>query len=71
MGTDELGRDNFLEHSMERGSRSGAPTEHNILQTKVERFFQIDFLSPVIASAFLFDVPSALVPQLRFRPRPC
>jgi hypothetical protein len=36
------------------------------LQTKVGEFFSTDFLSPVIATAFIFDIPSLLVPQLRF-----
>ena len=47
-------------------SRSGDPAVHNFLQKRVEAFFQTDFLSPVIASAFLFDLPSFFVPQLRF-----
>src|SRR5436190_912681 len=36
------------------------------LAGKVQAFFATDFLSPVIASAFVFDIPSLLVPQLRF-----
>jgi hypothetical protein len=44
------------------------PSVDNILQTKVQEFFATDFLSPVIASAFIFDVPSLFVPQLRFGP---
>ncbi|KAB2919235.1 MAG: hypothetical protein F9K29_06365 [Hyphomicrobiaceae bacterium] len=36
------------------------------LEDKVTRFFDADFLSPVIASAFIFDIPSLLLPQLRF-----
>jgi hypothetical protein len=36
------------------------------LEGKVQAFFTSDFLSPVIASAFVFDIPSLLVPQLRF-----
>jgi hypothetical protein len=42
------------------------PTVDNVLQTKVQDFFNTDFLSPVIASAFIFDIPSLFIPQLRF-----
>lgn len=45
---------------------TGGPTVDNLLQTRVHDFFQTDFLSPVIASAFLFDIPSMFIPQLRF-----
>jgi hypothetical protein len=38
----------------------------NVLQTKVQEFFTTDFLSPVIASAIIFDIPSLFIPQLRF-----
>ena len=47
-------------------SRLREPDEYQVLQSKVGKFFDTDFLSPVIASAFLFDVPTILVPQLRF-----
>jgi hypothetical protein len=47
-------------------SRLREPEEYQVLQSKVAKFFDTDFLSPVIASAFLFDVPTLLVPQLRF-----
>ncbi len=36
------------------------------LEDKVTKFFDADFLSPVIASAFIFDIPGLLLPQLRF-----
>ena len=42
------------------------PTVDNYLQAQVQRFFETDFLTPVIASAFIFDAPSVFVPQLRF-----
>ena len=42
------------------------PNVDNTLQTRVHKFFEADFLSPVIASAFLFDIPGLLIPQLRF-----
>jgi hypothetical protein len=42
------------------------PTVDNYLQTQVQRFFETDFLTPVIASAFIFDAPSIFIPQLRF-----
>jgi hypothetical protein len=42
--------------------RPGAPK----LEEKVNAFFTADFLSPVVDSALLFDVPSLLVPWLRF-----
>ena len=41
------------------------PAIDNVLQTKVQDFFKTDFLSPVIASAFIFDIPSLLIPPLR------
>jgi len=47
-------------------SRSGELSKHNFLQTKVQTFFETDFLSPVIARGLLFDAPSLLAPQLRF-----
>lgn len=42
------------------------PKQDNYLQSKVEQFFTTDFLSPVVASAFIYDLPSLLIPQLRF-----
>lgn len=42
------------------------PTLDNHLQTQVQKFFETDFLTPVIASAFIFDAPSLFIPQLRF-----
>lgn len=45
---------------------TAGPTIDNSLQTRVHDYFQTDFLSPVIASAFLFDIPSLFIPQLRF-----
>lgn len=46
----------------------GEPTLVNTpIEDHVRRFFATDFLSPVIASAFIFDIPSLIVPQLRFR----
>jgi len=42
------------------------PTLDNYLQTQVQRFFETDFLTPVITSAFIFDAPSLFIPQLRF-----
>ncbi len=42
------------------------PKEDRYLQSKVEDFFTTDFLSPVVASAFIYDIPSLLIPQLRF-----
>jgi hypothetical protein len=36
------------------------------LEEKVTEFFSANFLSPVIASALIFDLPGLLVPQLRF-----
>lgn len=47
-------------------SRTGDPMAYRFLQEKVEEFFATDFLSPVIASGLLFDVPSFVIPQLRF-----
>ena len=47
-------------------SPTRGPEFDNALQTKVGEFFSTDFLSPVIATAFIFDIPSLLVPQLRF-----
>jgi hypothetical protein len=45
----------------------GAPTKINTpIEGHVRRFFETDFLSPVIASAFIFDIPSLIIPQLRF-----
>ena len=45
----------------------GAPTMVNTpIEGYVRRFFETDFLSPVIASAFIFDIPSLIIPQLRF-----
>lgn len=42
------------------------PKQDNYLQSKVEQFFTTDFLSPVVASAFIYDLPSLVIPQLRF-----
>jgi hypothetical protein len=42
--------------------RPGAPK----LVDRVKEFFGADFLSPVVDSALLFDVPSLFVPWLRF-----
>ena len=42
--------------------RPGAP----ILEKQVKAFFAADFLSPVVDSALLFDIPSLLVPWMRF-----
>lgn len=42
--------------------RPGAPK----LEEKVKAFFTADFLTPVVDSALLFDIPSLLVPWLRF-----
>lgn len=36
------------------------------LETSVSDFFGSDLLSPVVASAFIFDIPSLFLPQLRF-----
>jgi len=47
-------------------SRTTDPMSFSFLQKNVQTFFETDFLSPVIASAILFDVPGFLVPQLRF-----
>lgn len=47
-------------------SRTTDPMSFNFLQKNVQTFFETDFLSPVIASAILFDVPAFVVPQLRF-----
>ena len=47
-------------------SPTRGPEFDNALQTKIGEFFSTDFLSPVIATAFIFDIPSLLVPQLRF-----
>ena len=47
-------------------SRTTDPMAFSFLQKNVQEFFETDFLSPVIASAILFDVPGFLVPQLRF-----
>src|SRR5262245_25121316 len=45
----------------------GEPTTINTpIENHVRRFFETDFLSPVIASAFIFDIPSLIIPQLRF-----
>src|SRR5262245_30893909 len=49
-------------------SQRREPVDYQVLQRKVDSFFGTDFLSPVIASALLFDVPTILVPQLRFGP---
>jgi hypothetical protein len=49
-------------------SRLGDPSTFNFLQRKVQAFFQTDFLSPVISSAVLFDLPGLVVPQLRLGP---
>ena len=42
--------------------RPGAPK----LEDKVKDFFTADFLSPVVDSAMAFDIPSLVVPWLRF-----
>ncbi len=42
------------------------PLAFRFLQDKVQAYFRSDFLSPVVASALLFDIPSFFVPQLRF-----
>jgi hypothetical protein len=47
-------------------SATRGPKQDNYLQSKVEQFFTTDFLSPVVASAFIYDLPSLLIPQLRF-----
>ena len=36
------------------------------VETYVTKFFNTDLLSPVVVSALIFDVPSMVVPQLRF-----
>jgi len=46
----------------------GEPTMVNTpIESHVRSFFATDFLSPVVASAFIFDIPTLIVPQLRFR----
>jgi hypothetical protein len=46
----------------------GDPTTSNTpVEGNVAGFFRTDLLSPVVASAFLFDLPSFFVPQLRFQ----
>ncbi len=42
--------------------QKGAPK----LEEKVREFFKADFLSPVVDSALVFDIPSLIVPWLRF-----
>jgi hypothetical protein len=42
--------------------RKGAPK----LEEKVKAYFAADFLTPVVDSALLFDIPSLIVPWLRF-----
>jgi hypothetical protein len=42
--------------------RPGAPN----LEPQVKAFFTTDFLSPVVDSALVFDIPSLVVPWLRF-----
>ncbi len=37
------------------------------LEDKVRAFFKADFLSPVLDTAMVFDIPSLIVPWLRFR----
>jgi hypothetical protein len=57
-----------------RGEPPGLPSEPagcnpkpgDKLEEKVKKFFSANFLSPVIASALIFDLPGLLVPQLRF-----
>jgi hypothetical protein len=44
----------------------GGPEKSSALETRVNGFFKTDFLSPVIATALIFDVPSLVIPQLRF-----
>lgn len=43
--------------------RPGAPK----LEEKVKTFFKADFLSPVLDTAMVFDIPSLILPWLRFR----
>ena len=50
----------------DRCTPTAGPGIDNVLQTKVHEFFNTDFLSPVIATALIFDVPSLVVPPLRF-----
>jgi hypothetical protein len=38
------------------------------IETTVQRFFDFDFLTPLVASTLLFDIPNALVPALRLGP---
>jgi hypothetical protein len=45
---------------------TASPIVNNVLQAKVQEFFATDFLTPVIASAVIFDIPSLFIPQLRF-----
>lgn len=47
-------------------SATRGPKEDRYLQSKVEEFFKTDFLSPVVATAFIYDIPSLFIPQLRF-----
>jgi hypothetical protein len=47
-------------------SRLDNPMAFTFLQKNVQAFFGADFLSPMVASALLFDVPSFFIPQLRF-----
>jgi len=47
-------------------SRIEDPFAFRFLQDNVQAFFRADFLSPVVASALLFDIPSFFIPQLRF-----
>ena len=48
-------------------TNTGAPrTENTPMDISVSEFFNSDLLSPVVASAFIFDIPSLFIPQLRF-----
>jgi hypothetical protein len=38
------------------------------LETTVKRFFDFDFLTPLVTSMFLFDIPSMLIPAIRLGP---
>jgi hypothetical protein len=38
------------------------------METTVRRFFDFDFLTPLIASTLLFDIPASIVPAIRLGP---
>jgi hypothetical protein len=61
-GVPEASRTKPGEASEGCNPRPGAPR----LEEKVKAFFTADFLTPVVDSALLFDIPSLLVPWLRF-----